>query len=54
MGTIWLWGVVAEHERGYRSQFAAVRGIDDVFPKNDWLLGKLRELYGVQGSEKAV
>jgi hypothetical protein len=54
LGTIWCWGAVAEHQVGYRSQFAAVRGIDDVFPRNQWLLESLRQLYGVQGSEKAV
>ncbi len=54
LGTIWQWGVVAEHEIGYRSQFASVRGIDDVFPRDQALLSQLRELYGVQGSEHAV
>jgi hypothetical protein len=28
IGTVDLWGIVIEHERGYRAQFAAVRSLD--------------------------
>ena len=27
-GTVWLWGTVIEHERGYRGQYAAIRSLD--------------------------
>ncbi len=54
LGTLWAWGRVAEHQTGYRSQFAAIRGLDHCFPNNNALLVQLRELYGVQDSENAV
>lgn len=28
-GTVELWGMVIEHERGYRAQYAAIKSIDD-------------------------
>jgi hypothetical protein len=27
-GTVWMWGTVIEHERGYRAQYAAIRSLD--------------------------
>lgn len=27
-GTVWMWGTVIEHERGYRSQYASIRSLD--------------------------
>jgi hypothetical protein len=27
-GTVWLWGTVIEHERGYRAQYATIRSLD--------------------------
>ncbi len=48
-GTVEMWGVVREHARGYRAQFARIRSIDmaqdGAFDKAD--LNKLRERYGL-------
>lgn len=44
-GTIWLWGEVVEHERGYRAQFAKVRSLDSALGPCDMVA--LRVAYGV-------
>lgn len=28
VGSVWLWGEIVEHERGYRAEFASMRSID--------------------------
>lgn len=45
VGTIWLWGEIIEHERGYRAQFASIRSLDYAFvPPTDYGAGpKYRE-----------
>lgn len=34
-GTVWMWGTVIEHERGYRSQYAAIRSLERASPGID-------------------
>lgn len=34
-GTVWLWGTVIEHERGYRAQYAAIRSLERASPGID-------------------
>lgn len=34
-GTVWLWGTVIEHDRGYRAEFAAIRSLDRAAPGVD-------------------
>lgn len=48
-GTVWLWGEVYEHERGYRASKAAIRSIDD---SPDYDAKALRKLYGLTRSRK--
>ena len=48
-GTVYLWGDVYEHERGYRASMAAVRSIDDS-PFYD--AKALRKLYGLNKRRK--
>jgi hypothetical protein len=48
-GTVYLWGEVHEHERGYRATCAAVRSIDDS-PHYD--AKALRKLYGLNKRKK--
>ncbi len=43
-GTVSLWGMVIEHERGYRAARAEVREIDD---SPDYDAEALRKLYGL-------
>lgn len=63
-GTVWLWGTVIEHEKGYRAQYAAIRSLDrfeeEVLEngfffrrKRMRVLDELRKRYGV-GSEQDV
>jgi hypothetical protein len=49
-GSVAMWGEVIEHERGWRSEYAAVRSIvkitgDIPFLRENWLLLELREKY---------
>ena len=48
-GTVYLWGEVYEHERGYRASKAAIRSIDDS-PHYD--AKALRKLYGLNKRRK--
>lgn len=52
-GTVFLWGDVVEHERGYRAEYARVRSLDWLYP-DETMMGKeqetldgLRQKYGV-------
>lgn len=53
-GTVFLWGDVVEHERGWRAEFARVRSLDWLYPdaimmgREQEALSNLRRLYGVQ------
>lgn len=42
-GTVWLWGTVIEHEKGYRAQFAAIRSLDHASDGID--IDMLRRVY---------
>lgn len=52
-GTVFLWGDVVEHERGYRAEYARVRSLDWLYPDETMMgieqetLNKLRQKYGV-------
>lgn len=52
-GTVFLWGDVVEHERGYRAEFARVRSLDWLYPDADMMgreaivLADLRRTYDV-------
>jgi hypothetical protein len=52
-GTVFLWGDVVEHERGWRAEYARVRSLDWLYPDADMMgheqecLDHLRGLYGV-------
>lgn len=52
-GTVFLWGDVVEHERGYRAEFARVRSLDWLYPDADMMgreqevLEEFRQRYGV-------
>lgn len=52
-GTVFLWGDVVEHERGYRAEYARVRSLDWLYPdetmmgKEQETLNDLRQKYGV-------
>jgi len=52
-GTVFLWGDVVEHERGWRAEFARVRSIDWLYPDETMMgreqaaLDELRKRYGV-------
>lgn len=48
-GSIEMWGEVYEHARGYRSQFAAIRSIDD---SAYYDAKALRKLYGLNKRKK--
>lgn len=56
-GTVWLWGDVVEHERGYRAEFAKVRSLDWLYPdasmmgREQQTLDQLRQLYSVQAQD---
>jgi hypothetical protein len=46
-----MWGEVIEHQRGWRSEYAAVQSITKIngnvsFRGKHWLLLELREKYG--------
>lgn len=52
-GTVYLWGDVVEHERGYRAEFARIRSLDWLYP-DETMMGReqetlqhLRKMYGV-------
>lgn len=52
-GTVFLWGDVVEHERGWRAEFARVRSLDWLYP-DETMMGReqealedLRRRYGV-------
>jgi hypothetical protein len=54
LGTVWLWGTVIEHSRGYRGEFAMIRSIDTIVGKsNHQELEILRKTYGVTDSNNA-
>jgi hypothetical protein len=48
-GTVMLWGVVIEHERGYRAEYAKVRSIDLISGVSWWrerrLIRRIRQRY---------
>jgi hypothetical protein len=44
-GTVFLWGDVVEHERGYRAEFARVRSIDWLYP-DETMMGREAEVLG--------
>jgi len=52
-GTVFLWGDVVEHERGWRAEFARVRSLDWLYPdetmmgREPQVLDDLLRLYGV-------
>lgn len=49
-GTVWQWGTVIEHERGYRSQYASIRSLDHAVDGVD--LKALQFLYlGKEGND---
>jgi hypothetical protein len=41
-GTVFLWGDVVEHERGWRAEFARVRSLDWLYP-DDKMMGREQE-----------
>lgn len=52
-GTVFLWGDIVEHERGYRAEYARVRSLDWLYP-DETMMGReqetldgLRQKYGV-------
>lgn len=55
-GTVFLWGDVVEHERGYRAEFARVRSLDWLYPDAEMMgreqevLDELRQRYGVENA----
>ena len=55
-GTVFLWGDVVEHERGWRAEFARVRSLDWLYPdatmmgREQQALDDLRKLYGIKPS----
>lgn len=57
-GSIYLWGDVVEHERGWRGEFASVRSLDWLYPDADMMgrerevLDNLREKYGVRDDQR--
>lgn len=52
-GSVFLWGDVVEHERGYRAEYARVRSLDWLYPDETMMgreqetLNELRQRYGV-------
>lgn len=56
-GTVFLWGDVVEHERGWRAEFARVRSLDWLYPdaimmgREQEALNELRSLYGIAPSK---
>lgn len=52
-GTVFLWGDVVEHERGWRAEFARVRSLDWLYPdaismgREQMVLDNLRQIYRV-------
>jgi hypothetical protein len=49
LGQVELWGIVWEHNTGYRAQFARpVKFLDAYGRDADWALGKLRALWQIQ------
>jgi len=52
-GTVFLWGDVVEHERGYRAEYARIRSLDWLYPdatmmgREQQALNELRERYGL-------
>lgn len=44
-GSVVLWGEIVEHEAGYRAQFARVRSIERIYPRNNTLLRVLQSYY---------
>lgn len=53
-GSVFLWGDVVEHERGYRAEYAKVRSLDwlylnaDMMGREQEVLDELRQKYGVR------
>jgi hypothetical protein len=56
-GTVFLWGDVVEHERGYRAEYARVRSLDWLYPDADMMgreqqaLDTLRRAYALLGDQ---
>jgi hypothetical protein len=57
-GTVFLWGDVVEHERGWRAEYARVRSLDWLYPdagmmgREQEALDELRHKYGVSDMTK--
>lgn len=58
-GTVFLWGDVVEHERGWRAEYARVRSLDWLYPdelmmgREQQALDDLRAKYGVKAGAAA-
>lgn len=47
-GTVWLWGVCIDCERGYRAQYAKPASFDEIYgDKADEVMERLRRLFGI-------
>ncbi|HYT45658.1 MAG TPA: hypothetical protein VEP90_25255 [Methylomirabilota bacterium] len=59
IGTVWMWGEVVEHRLGYRSEYVAIRSLDEYYngvKKVNWglqkymLMKRLQKYYDVETS----
>jgi hypothetical protein len=46
LGAVRLWGIVIEHERGYRAEHARIAGVSQIYPNNVGLLLELQQQFG--------
>jgi hypothetical protein len=57
-GTVFLWGDVVEHERGWRAEFARVRSLDWIYPDETMMgreqeaLADLRATYALSSNQR--
>lgn len=49
-GTIYMWGDIVEHEKGYRSQYASIRSLDGFSGLFKTHVDRIRELYLPNGN----
>lgn len=47
IGSVWIWGETIHHERGYRSEFAAIRSLDTLIGAERVSLVELNQRYGL-------
>ncbi|HYT43125.1 MAG TPA: hypothetical protein VEP90_12340, partial [Methylomirabilota bacterium] len=47
IGTIWMWGDIIEHERGYRSSHAKIRSLDTFYNLSACEIYKVRKRYDI-------